>query len=246
MGDEVQVTERLDEIAGIMLAEKHETSVRKNANLFDLLTQEQRTALLEIGERRTFEIDQPLFEQGDPHDGIYLIETGRVSSYYLSPSGRQITLAYWFPGNLVGALSVFGGGTRMWGSSAVRRSETIFLPGPDLRRVALGSAAIAVALIEVLSFKARCYSTMAQMVGTRSATERLEHLLAFLARTYGRKEQGSIAITVSLNQAELASLIGSSRQWVTMQLSRLQKGGVIRYNRGMIVIRNLHALIRAT
>jgi CRP/FNR family transcriptional regulator, cyclic AMP receptor protein len=240
------LTERLNEIAGITLGQEHETSLRKNSKLFDLLTQEQRAALLEIGERRTFEIDQPLFQQGDPHDGIYLIETGRVSSYYQAPSGRQITLAYWFPGNLVGALSIFGGGTHMWGSAAVQRSETIFLPGPDLRRVALGSAEIAVALIEVLSFKARCYSTMAQMVGTRSATERLEHLLVFLARAYGLKEQGGIAITVSLNQAELANLINSSRRWVTMQLSRLQKGGVIHYNRGMIVVRKLQALTRAT
>jgi CRP-like cAMP-binding protein len=225
-----------------MLAEEHETSLRKNSTLFGLLTQEQRTTLLEIGERRTFEVDQPLFHQGDPHDGIYLIETGRVSSYYQAPSGRKVTLAYWFPGNLVGALSIFGGGTRMWGSSAVHRSETIFLPGPDLRRVALASAEIAVALIEVLSFKARCYSTMAQMMGTRSVTERLEHLLVFLASTYGLEEKGGIAITVSLNQAELANLIGSSRQWVTMQLSRLQKDGVIRYSRGMIVVRKLEAL----
>jgi CRP/FNR family transcriptional regulator, cyclic AMP receptor protein len=67
-----------------------------------------------------------------------------------------------------------------------------------------------------------------------------------LARAYGLKEQGGIAITVSLNQAELANLIGSSRQWVTMQLSRLQKGGVIHYNRGMIVVRKLQALTRAT
>jgi hypothetical protein len=31
-----------------------------------------------------------------------------------------------------------------------------------------------------------------------------------------------------------------------MQLSRLQKGGVIRYNRRMIVVRKLQALTRAT
>jgi CRP/FNR family cyclic AMP-dependent transcriptional regulator len=229
-----------------MLTEEHETSLRQIPSLFDRLTQEQRITLLEIGERRTFEVGQPLFQQGDPHDGIYLIETGRVRSYYQAPSGRQVTLAYWFPGNLVGALSIFGGGTRMWGSTAVQRSKMIFLPGPDLRRIALNSAEIAVALVEVLSSKARCYSAMAQMMGTRSVTERLEHLLVFLATTYGLKEEGGIAITVSLNQAELANLIGSSRQWVTMQLSRLQKGGVIRYNRRMIVVRKLQALARAT
>ena len=58
-----RLTERHDETAGIMLAEERETSLRKNSSLFDLLTQEQRAILLEIGERRTFEIDQPLFQQ---------------------------------------------------------------------------------------------------------------------------------------------------------------------------------------
>jgi hypothetical protein len=55
------LTERLSEIAGIMLAEEHETSLRQIPSLFDCLTQEQRATLLEIGERRTFEVDQPCF-----------------------------------------------------------------------------------------------------------------------------------------------------------------------------------------
>ena len=82
--------------------------------------------------------------------------------------------------------------------------------------------------------------------GTRSVTERLKHLLMFFASNYELKEDRGIVIPVSLNQTELANLIGSSRQWVTMQLSRLQKGGIIRYNRGMIVVRKPEALPRAT
>ena len=67
-------------------------------------------------------------------------------------------------------------------------STVTSLPGPALRQLALQSAPIAVALIDALSFKARCYSAMAQMLGTRSATERLERLLVFMATVYGLKE----------------------------------------------------------
>ena len=106
------------------------------------------------------------------------------------------------------------------------------------RRLALGLASIAVALLDALSFKARCYSAMAQMLGTRSATEQLEHLLMFLAAVYGLKEPSGTVIAASFTHADLASLIGTTRQWVTVQLARLQERGVVRYNRGLLVIRD--------
>src|SRR6516165_6792681 len=224
-----------------MLAER-QALVRHIPGLLDGLSEDDRKRLLAIGQKRIFEPEQPLFRQGDLHKGLFLLESGRVRSYYTAPSGREVTLAYWFPGNFVGAPEMFGGGTHMWGSSAVQRTTTIFLPGAELRRLALASATIAVALLDALSFKARCYSAMAQMLGTRSATERLEHLLVFLATVYGLKEERGTVIAASFTHADLASLIGSTRQWVTVQLARLQKRGVLRYNRGLLVIRDLASL----
>ena len=231
----------INETVGIMLAER-QTLVRHIPGLLDGLSEDDRKRLLAIGQKRIFEPEQPLFRQGDLHKGLFLLESGRVRSYYTAPSGREVTLAYWFPGNFVGAPEMFGGGTHMWGSSAVQRTTTIFLPGAELRRLALASATIAVALLDALSFKARCYSAMAQMLGTRSATERLEHLLVFLATVYGLKEERGTVIAASFTHADLASLIGSTRQWVTVQLARLQKRGVLRYNRGLLVIRDLASL----
>jgi CRP/FNR family cyclic AMP-dependent transcriptional regulator len=198
--------------------------------------------MLAIGHLRSFEQDEPLWQQGDPHEGIYLISEGRVRSFYISPSGREVTLAYWLAGNFVGGPDIFGGIPHVWCSSATRRCEIIFLPGPSLRRLALESAPIAVALLDAVGFKARCYSAMAQMLGTRSATEWLERLLFFLATAYGLKGDDGIVIAASFNHADLAALIGSTRQWVTVQFSSLQRRGVLRYSRGMILIRNLSAL----
>jgi CRP-like cAMP-binding protein len=230
-----------EEAAGIMLVER-ESLVRPIPGLLESLTEAHRKQLLAIGHPRAFEQDQPLWQQGDTHEGIYLITEGRVRSFYIAPSGREVTLAHWLPGNFVGGPDIFGGDPHMWCSSATQPSETIFLPGPALRKLALDSAPIAVALLDAVAFKARCYSAMAQMLGTRSATERLERLLAFLATAYGLKGDDGIMIAASFNHADLAALIGSTRQWVTVQFARLQRRGVLRYNRGVILIRNLSAL----
>jgi CRP-like cAMP-binding protein len=230
-----------EDAAGIMLVESDHL-IRQVPGLLDGLNEADRERLLSIGSKRTFEGGEAIWRQGDPHEGIYLVDSGRIRSFYLSPSGREVTLAYWFAGNFVGGPDIFGRGSHMWCSSAVQRSATTFLPRGPLRELTLQSATIAVALLDALSFKARCYSAMAQMMGTRSATERLERLLLFLANVYGLKGDDGIMIAASFTHADLAALIGSTRQWVTVQFARLQQAGALRYNRGLILIRDIHAL----
>ncbi|WP_249780790.1 Crp/Fnr family transcriptional regulator [Bradyrhizobium sp. dw_78] len=227
--------------AGIMLVES-EGLVRNTPKLLGGLNEADRRRVRDIGREVVFEADQPVWRQGDVHEGIYLINSGRVRTFYLAPSGREVTLAYWFPDNFVGGPDILGGGTHMWCSSATQRTSATFLPGPALRKLTLEHAPIAVAMLDALAFKARCYSAMAQMMGTRSATERLERLLAFLATVYGMKGDDGIMIAASFTHAELASLIGSTRQWVTTQFARLQDRDILRYNRGLIVVRDLPAL----
>jgi CRP/FNR family cyclic AMP-dependent transcriptional regulator len=223
---------------GILLAETDKL-IQKRPDFFSSLDEPDRNRVLAIGHRVVFEPDEMLWRQGDPHRGIYFIDEGRVRTFYLAPSGREVSLAYWFPGNFVGGPDMFGSEPHVWSSIAVHRTVATFLPGGALRALALDHAPIAVALLDALAFKARCYAALAQMVGTRSSTERLERLIAYLAATYGMKDEDGIMIGVSLTHAELASLIGSTRQWVTIQLARLQKQSALRYNRGIIVVQDL-------
>ncbi|HLZ05343.1 MAG TPA: Crp/Fnr family transcriptional regulator [Bradyrhizobium sp.] len=227
--------------AGVMLAES-DTLVRPLPGLLDQLSESDRARVVAIGRAETPQVGEHVWQQGDPQAGIYLIESGRIRSYYAAPSGREVTLAYWFAGNFVGGPDLFGSGPHMWSSVAVERSALIFLPGPALRSLALASPTIAVALLDALAFKARCYSAMAQMLGTRSVTERLQRLLILLSNIYGSKEGREIVIGIPFTHGDLANLIGATRQWVTVQLSRMQERGIIRYDRGLISISNLRAL----
>ncbi len=213
--------------AGIMLAES-DTLVRSLPGLLDPLGEADRRRVLAIGRHEVLETGKHIWRQGD--------------TYYAAPSGREVTLAYWFAGNFVGGPDLFGAGAHMWSSVAIECSRLLFLPGSALRELALQSATIAVALLDALAFKARCYSAMAQMLGTRSVTERLQRLLIFLSKIYGLQQGREIVIGIPFTHGDLANLIGATRQWVTVQLSRMQARGIIRYDRGLIVILNLRAL----
>jgi CRP/FNR family transcriptional regulator, cyclic AMP receptor protein len=205
--------------------------------LFQSLTTRERELVLSHGRRRVLNRGQTLFSQGAAHDGIYLIETGRIRVFYTSPSGRNITLAYWHGGNFVGGPEIFGSGVHMWSGVAASNSCVVQLPGKGLRSLVKQVPSLAIGLIEGLTFKGKCYSALAQMLGTRSISERLAHLLLHLADTYGIKESDGIVIGASFTHADLAHMVGATRQWVTISLKRLQERDIVVSRRSQLVIR---------
>jgi len=204
--------------------------------LLQNLTPQERDLVLSHGQKRVLNRGQTLFNQGTLHDGIYLITTGRIRVFYMAPSGREITLAYWLSGNFVGGPEIFGGGVHQWSGIATCNSSVVHLPGKSLRLLVQKIPNLGIGLIEGLTFKGKCYSALAQMLGTRSVTERLAHLLLHLVELYGVKDRDGVLIGTGFTHADLAHMVGATRQWVTISLKRLQDQGVILCRKSNIVI----------
>ncbi|WP_083745545.1 Crp/Fnr family transcriptional regulator [Variovorax sp. KK3] len=177
-------------------------------------------AVLALGRRRDFRSGELLFGQGDAHEGIHLIEAGVVKSYYVSEDGRELTLGFWTHGHYVGAPQVFGGGRHAWTSVAVAPTRCLELPGPELRDITTRHPDLALALIDAMVHKMQCYCALLQLLATHSMRVRLARLLAMLAA----RESGAVR---GLSHGELASMIGSTRQWVSLTLARFQDEGLI-------------------
>lgn len=185
-----------------------------------------------------------VFFQGDPHDGIFILERGCVRTFYSGPSGREITLAYWTPGHFVGGPEVFGGGTHMWSGTAIEGSELLQIKGSELRYLMGRYPSLAVGIVEGLVFKGKCYSALVHMLGTRSVLERLAQLLVILADLDGVGQDHEVHIVRDLTHEELANMVGSTRQWVTASLDRFQKHGLVRLKGRQLVVIDLDRLKR--
>ena len=64
----------------------------------------------------------------------------------------------------------------------------------------------------------------------------LAQLLLNLGELYGRKDRGTCVIERRITHDEVAALIGSTRQWVTMMLKRFQADGVVAVDKTSIRI----------
>jgi len=233
-----------DKTAGILLTEADNVVIRQQS-LIGRLPPAARERVENYGNKRSFRRGETLFLQGDLHDGIVIIESGLIRSYYTAPSGKEITLAYWLPGNFVGGPEIFDGGVHVWSAVAAKDSTVTHLPGAGLRDLARAVPDLALEIIDALSFKARCYSSLAQMLGTRSLSQRLAQVLLHLAKTYGFEDEaraGGVVIAAAFTHAEISNLIGATRQWVTISLNRMQKDGVLRQKRGLLIIQRVDLL----
>lgn len=219
-----------------LLLTENATLVGGPRPLLQTLSEREREIVLSHGRRRVLYRGQTLFSQGAVHDGIHLVESGRIRVFYTAPSGREITLAYWNAGNFVGGPEVFGSSPHLWSGVAAANSVVFLIPGKALRRLVSDMPALAIGVIEGLSFKGKCYSALAQMLGTRSVTERLAHLLLHLGDLYGLEEDGDIVIRAGFTHAELAHMVGATRQWVTISLKRMQQQGILTADKARLVI----------
>jgi len=223
-------------IASGLFMTENKSLVSGPKSLLQDLSPGELARVINRAHRKSYPAGTSIFAQGAQHDGIFIIEQGCVRVFYTSASGREITLAYWNPGNFVGGPDVLNGGKHMWSGVTAVETQVLMLPSRELRQLIVEIPALALGIIEGLSFKGKCYSALAQILGTRSVTERLAHLLLQLADIYGRPTKNGIFIDAAFTHVDLAHVVGATRQWITMMLKRLQSRGVITCSRGQIYV----------
>lgn len=78
----------------------------------------------------------------------------------------------------------------------------------------------------------------------RSNRERVIHLLMELSEKYGEKTSEGIGLKIRLSHQEMAGVIGSTRETVTVVLGQLQNEGLLSIARRKIIIKDLAKLAK--
>ncbi|MDH3579928.1 MAG: Crp/Fnr family transcriptional regulator [Hyphomicrobiales bacterium] len=217
-------------------------------SLFSVLNDSMREAFIARCNRVSLDAGQSVFMQGMKHDYSYIIESGSVRTYYVSGTGREVTLSHWSKGDLVGGPLVFGGGKHVWSAVATRPSKVLAISGPDFQDFATLHPQVYAWIVNILGFKLRWLSVLFQIHGTEHVQERLIKLLIMLGENFGASDPRGVVIEQKINQQDLAALVGASRQWTNKTLNHLKKIGLVDMHEKKIIlcdVKGLKALLRA-
>lgn len=217
------------------------TSGRELAVL-DAIGHEARSELLKLSEERHVRKGSALFSQGDRDRATYFILKGLIKTFYLSPLGKAMTLAHWSEGDMVGGPDFFSRSTHIWSAAALKDSAVLVIDGADLDRLVSRHPDLAQYVIRTLTFKMHWLSSLLQLACTESVTDRLAHLLVKLGEMYGTQSEKGLTIPQDFSQEELANMVGASRQWVNLTLTRLHRANLIASAGRQITLRDVEAL----
>jgi CRP/FNR family transcriptional regulator len=215
--------------------------ILRRVPIFTDLTDTELSFLSERAVPRKYEPGELLFSEGDPCAGLFVIETGNVRIFKSSATGREQVLAIDGPGSSVAELPVFDGGNYPASAAAASELTVLFISKQDFHSMCLVHPQVALKVLRVVGKRLRGLVGIIEELSFTTVRSRLISLLVKLARQQG-KSAGPITTTLPSTNQELAAHIGTVRELVSRNLSRLQAEGLIKIDGREVTIPNLEAL----
>jgi len=209
--------------------------------LFADLAEEELTYIAQRAVQRHFAAGQAIFSEGDPCPGLWIIEQGRVRIFKSSPGGREQVLAIEGPGSSVAELPVFDGGT--YPASAVTVTDTLllFTSKQDFQSLCLKHPEVGLKVLRIVGRRLRGLVGIIEELSFGTVRDRLIALLLRMSQ-HGNKTSQGVEIELLTTNQELAAQIGTVRELVSRNLSRLQAQDLIRVEGRKIIIHDPQAL----
>lgn len=205
--------------------------------LFRTLSDE-RLAVLEAGLRRhAFRRDTTIFHKGQDGDALYLIESGRVRIFLQTEAGGEHTLALLEQGDFFGELALLDERPRSASAETVEDSVLYALAREDFQRELARAPDLAMALLVAFSARQRRMTEHTESLALLDVYGRLAHVLLDMAEQHGHQEDG-LVIDLQVTQAELARMIGATRERINRALAAFKAQGLIQMRGRTIVITN--------
>jgi len=179
-----------------------------------------------------------VYRDGETADALYLIVRGRVKLCRSeAETGREAVIDILPAGALFGEFALYGSGDRQMCAVAFEQARLLRIPVGDFQAAMTHSRTL--------------YDYTFRLVGQRLARSeqrvadfaldaipaRLEKLLHELSERYGQPGTGGVLIDLNLPHREIASLVGSTRESVTVRLNDMRRAGMIDFVDRKILIK---------
>lgn len=193
---------------------------------------------------RRFRKGETIFHAGDPGDSLFIVAEGAVKITIPPDDGSEpAILTTVGPGGFFGELSLLDGAARSATAVALEPVETHVLRRDAFERLVDSDSALRHALLIALASEVRRLTAQVEDLHFLDLPGRLaRHLLRSASTMAGHDPaeadslRGEHRLPWPYTQAELAGMIGGSRQSVNRLLSDLVAEGLLRFDRDELVI----------
>ncbi len=223
-----------------MIASENKVWYLKRSRLFQRSGDEAVAGYEHLFTQVSYRKRTVVFEQGDVGRIVYFVKIGRVRIARATADGKEIGVALLGPGDLFGEEVMFSNDVvRTTFATCVEDALLCTARAADLYGLLTRHPVLALNIAKYVGEQRDDALSVAEDFAHMKVSDRLTKLLERLAAEHGVPAKDGTLIDVALTQADVASLIGSTRETVSAQLAQLARDGRIAMHGRRIVVTNL-------
>ena len=213
--------------------------------LFQGLTASQQVDVAQDFRLRHYRKGEIIFHQGDVGHSLYLVQVGKVRIYHMLPNGEETTVVILGRRQITGEFAVLDELPRSAVAQSLTHTTLLEMHKDQFLYHLENIPGLALALCRMVVGKTRLTSMYAETIARLDAAGRLLQLIIMYNQEMGEPQEDGkrYLIDLGLNQADLATMIGTSRGWINRILQEWRRRDLIHFDGGRILILDLPALI---
>ncbi len=169
-------------------------------------------------------------------EGLYFLKKGKLKLYKINAEGKQFIVSILGEGNVFGEIDSFSLGTKYTFIESMDDTLLCSMGKEHFEQFLMDRPQLALKMLQELSALLKERDALLAQLAMGDVRDKVLHLLLKLAEKFGVVEDGMYKIDVPLSHQEIANMIGSSRETVTVVLNELVKEEVIKTGRMSITI----------
>jgi len=198
----------------------------------------ENSGAIDVGRRRF------IYRAGDPADSLFAIADGRVKLCQIEQStGREAIIDILSAGSLFGESALYAtAGLRKNCAIAYEQSRLLRIPAGVFQLGMTEDGQLHNYTFRLLGQRLENAERRLADFALNAIPARLERLLAEFSERYGVREKDGVLIDIPLPHREIASIVGSTRESVTVRLNAMRREGTIDFVKRRILIKRPQSL----
>ncbi len=197
------------------------TATLRKSRMFSDLPSAEIEAIAEGCSLRTLQKDEMLFREGDKADGFYVLQTGRISIFRLTPDGREQIICMFGPSESFAEAALATVETYPANAVATESSQVILVHKTHFRELVCKKPELALHMLASMSMH-------------------LKHLVQTIHDIKGRQIEGRLAdwllqhapaestpFDLPMSKKMLAGQLGVTSETLSRTLARFKREGLI-------------------
>jgi CRP/FNR family transcriptional regulator len=200
--------------------------------LFKGLSPKQCTALGAIAVRKYYSRGQNFFAEGDDGIGFYIVLSGKVKVFKLSPEGKEQIFHILEAPEPFAEAAVFAGEHYPASAQALSETLVLFFPRQKFVELIIQEPSLALSMLALLSRRLRKLTMLVESLSLKEVPGRLAAYLLYLHEH--NHDTATIELDISKNQ--MAGLLGTIPETLSRILKRMNDENLIKVTTRSIAI----------